>query len=39
MRVRLIVGAVMMQTVGGDPSGGSILDAAHRDHCEKMLEP
>jgi hypothetical protein len=39
VRIGSIVGAMMVQTMRGHPSGGRILNAADSDDCKCVLEP
>src|SRR6202011_1750327 len=39
MRVRLLVGELMVPAVYRDPSGGCFLEAGHRDHHHGVLQP
>src|SRR5262249_55631175 len=39
VRVRRLVGMLMMQTVHTDPSGRRVLQTAHAENCQRMFEP
>ena len=39
MRIRLIVGVLMVESVDGDPSSRSVLQAADSEHCQEVFQP